>query len=111
MHCVLWSYAAPAGLTKAKSDKLFAENAHRYVKVRGLIRKHFGYSEDGKTVVGIYLWESKADAEVFYTPEWVAGVTSRWGVAPTRTDWEIPLIVESADGRVITAPAKEAVGA
>jgi hypothetical protein len=101
MHCVVWTYAVPAGLTKAKSDELFAENAPRYFKVPGLVRKHFGYSEDGKTVVGIYVWQSRRAAEEFYTPQWIAGVTSRWGVAPTRTDYEIPLTVESADGTVV----------
>lgn len=45
---------------------------------------------------------TKADAEAFYNPEWIAGVTSRWGVMPTRSDWEVPQVVESVDGRVIT---------
>ena len=101
MHCVVWTYAAPAGLNKANSDDLFVENAHRYIKVPGLVRKHFGYSDDGKTVVGIYIWQSRRAADEFYSPQWVAGVTDRWGVAPTRTDYEIPLTVESADGTVM----------
>ena len=74
-----------------------------YVGVPGLIRKYFGYSEDGRAIVGIYLWHSKTEAEAFYSPEWVAGVVSRWGVMPERTDWEIPQVVESETGRVISS--------
>jgi hypothetical protein len=104
MHCVSWTYPAPASLTKDKADQLFAQVADMYVGVPGLVRKYFGYSEDGRTVVGIYLWRSKADADAFYNPEWIAGVTSRWGVMPERTDWEIPQVVESEEARVIREP-------
>jgi hypothetical protein len=31
-------------------------------------------------------------------------VTKRWGVMPTRTDWEIPQVVESEEARVIREP-------
>ena len=105
MHCVLWSYPSPAGLTKEKADRLFADVAEMYVGVPGLVRKYFGYSEDGETIVGIYLWRSKAEAEAFYNPDWIAGVTSRWGVMPTRSDWQVPQVVESADGRIIREDA------
>ena len=101
MHCVLWSYPSPVGLTTPMADKLFADVADMYLGVPGLVRKYFGYSEDGRTVVGIYLWQSKADADAFYCPDWIAGVTSRWGVMPTKSEWHVPQVVESVEGRVI----------
>ena len=104
MHCVSWTYPAPASLTKEKADQLFAQVADMYIGVPGLVRKYFGYSEDGRTVVGIYLWRSKDDADAFYNAEWVAGVTSRWGVMPERTDWEIAQVVESEEGQVLRDP-------
>lgn len=112
MHCVLWSYPSPAGLTKEKADKLFADVAGMYIGVPGLVRKYFGYSEDGQTIVGVYLWRAKADADAFYNAEWIAGVTSRWGVMPAKSEWQIPQVVESVDGRVITdrAPAMADAG-
>ncbi len=63
MHCVLWSYPSPVGLTTPMADKVFADVAGMYLGVQGLVRKYFGYSEDGRTIVGIYLWQSKADAD------------------------------------------------
>jgi len=105
VHCVLWSYPAPAGLSKERANELFAQTAQIYVGVPGLVRKYFGYSEDGSTIVGVYLWRSKADADAFYSPEWVAGVRSRWGVMPAKSEWYVPQVVESAEGRVITEKA------
>src|SRR5688500_14130517 len=101
MHSVIWIYAVPPALTPEKIRQQFAAVADRYIGVPGLIRKYFGLSEDGAQVVGIYLWRSKEDADAFYSPEWIAGVTERWGAAPSRTDWAIPVVAESADGRVV----------
>ncbi len=108
MHCVEWRYETPAGLTKAKADALFAKVARMYVGVPGLVRKYFGYAPDGSSIVGIYLWTSKAEADAFYSPEWTAGVVSRWGVMPARTDWEVPQVVESTTGEIIADPTAAA---
>ena len=67
-------------------------------------------SADGRTLVGIYLWR-KADAEAFLQSDWVAGVTGRWGVMPTRSKWQMPQVVESAGGRVIRDHAPALVAA
>lgn len=103
MYCVTWTYQMPEGHSAEQIAALFAKTADIYIGVPGLVRKYFGHSDDRRLVVGIYLWESKADADRFYSPEWVAGVTSRWGSMPAKTEWQIPQVVESAEGRVITA--------
>jgi hypothetical protein len=46
-------------------------------------------------VVEIYVWQSKPDAEKFFTHEWETDVARRWQSAPMRRqDWETPLVVE-----------------
>lgn len=102
MYCVTWTYAMPAGHSAAQIAELFAKTADIYLGVPGLVRKYFGHSEDCCSVVGIYLWESKAHADAFYSPEWIAGVKSRWGSLPAKAEWVVPQVVESAEGRVIT---------
>jgi hypothetical protein len=102
MYCVMWTYQVPPHLTKDLIEKQFKEVAGRYIGITGLIRKYFGYSETGDTVVGIYLWKSRRDADKFYTPQWMAGVKERWGAEPVRAEWVIPTIAESADGKVIS---------
>jgi hypothetical protein len=47
--------------------------------------------------------EGRADADSFYSPDWIEGVRSRWGSMPVKTEWEIPQVVESADGRIVTS--------
>jgi hypothetical protein len=54
---------------------------------------------------GIYLWASKADADRFYSPAWMAGVTERWGANPRRDDWIVPVVAETIAGVVVTDPA------
>jgi hypothetical protein len=48
------------------------------------------------------LWTSKDAADAFYSAEWIAGVTERWGAAPVKNEWVVPVMAESADGRVVT---------
>jgi hypothetical protein len=102
MHCVTWTYAVPPRLGEAEIRKLFDNVAGNYLDVPGLIRKYFGFSEDAKSVVGIYLWRSRADADRFYSPEWMAGVSERWGAAPERQDWIVPVVAETTAGTVMT---------
>ena len=107
MHCVTWTYTMPEGWSAEQVRALFAQSAHIYVGVPGLIRKYFGHSDDLRSVVGIYLWETRADADSFYSPEWVAGVVGRWGSLPAKTEWQVPQVVESAEGRVISSSTQE----
>jgi hypothetical protein len=102
MYCVMWTYQVPPRLTKDLIEKQFNDVADRYMAIPGLIRKYFGLSEGGDTVVGIYLWRSKQAADLFYTPNWMAGVKERWGAEPVRTEWLIPVVTESELGKVIT---------
>ena len=67
-----------------------------------MIRKYFGFTEDAKSVIGIYLWSSKQAAEEFYSPEWMAGVTERWGAAPVKNEWIVPVVADTVEGRVVT---------
>lgn len=101
MYCVVWTYAVPPSLDETAMRHQFAAVADRYIGIPGLIRKYFGFSDDGRSVVGIYLWTSKDAADAFYSPDWIAGVTERWGAVPERVDWLVPVVAESAEGRVV----------
>ena len=101
MYCVLWTYAAPPELTEERIREQFDAVAGNYVDVPGLVRKYFGFTEDATEVIGIYLWTSKDAADAFYSPEWIAGVTERWGAAPQKSEWVVPVVAEGVDGRVV----------
>ena len=103
MHTVMWTFKVPAGTSKAKLVETIKATAHTYQGIPGLIRKYYGIAPDGQTLVGIYLWETKAAAEALYTPEWIAMGTKRWGAPPLRQEWETPMVVESAARRHVAA--------
>ena len=102
MYCVMWTYAVPPTLNDPAIRDLFAGVAGNYLGVPGLIRKYFGFTEDATQVIGIYLWETKTAADAFYSDEWMAGVTERWGAAPIKQEWLVPVVAESAANRVVT---------
>lgn len=103
MHTVMWTFKVPAGTTKSQLIATINATAHTYEGIPGLIRKYYGIAPDGTSLVGIYLWESKTAADAFYTPNWVALVTKRWAAPPLRQDWETPMVVESAERRLVAA--------
>jgi hypothetical protein len=103
MHTVMWTFKVPDHTTKQDLENTINATAHTYQGIPGLIRKYYGIAENGRTLVGIYLWKSKTDAERFYTPEWIAMVTKRWNAPPVRQQWETPMVVESAEQRLVKA--------
>ena len=104
MHTVMWTFKVPARTSKAQVIEIINATAHTYEGVPGLIRKYYGITPDGTSLVGIYLWESKAAADAFYTADWVALVTKRWAALPPhRQEWETPMVVESAQRRLVAA--------
>ncbi len=96
MHIVIWKYGIMEG--KSRQDLLDAINgsAPDYEGVPGLIRKYYGMAEDLRTVVGVYLWKSKADADRFFDAEWDGQTSRRWESAPmTRQDFDAPAVVDN----------------
>jgi hypothetical protein len=105
LYCVLWTYAVPPNLTEPAIRDLFSQVAGNYLGVPGLVRKYFGFTEDASAVIGIYLWETKDAADAFYSEEWMAGVTERWGAAPAKQEWIVPVVAESAAGQIVDSAA------
>ena len=103
MHTVMWTFKLPAGTTRTHVVDTIKATAASYQGVPGLIRKYYGLTPDGASLVGIYLWENRAAADAFYTDDWIARVSGRWQAQATRQDWETPMVVESAQHRLIAA--------
>jgi len=40
--------------------------------MKGLIRKHYVFDAENHIGGGVYLWQSREEAEAAYTPEWRA---------------------------------------
>jgi len=93
MHTVVWTITVNEGTSK--QDILYAiqASAADYKDTPGLIRTYFGVAADGKSVVEIYLWKSRQDADKLFNHTWETEVARRWQAAPIRRqDWETPVI-------------------
>jgi hypothetical protein len=98
MITVIWEFEVGDRMSPAEIDAAVAAAAPLYRGVPGLVRKTFGVSEDGRSVVGVYLWRSIEDAEALYTPDWIAAAEARWRVRGRRRDWRAAAVVENRPG-------------
>ena len=96
-------FALPEDKTREAATAAFEASAPHYRSVPGLIRKYYLLSEDGRTGGGVYLFDSREDAERLYDAAWRAGIRERLGAEPTIEYFESPVIVDNEVGAVSTA--------
>jgi hypothetical protein len=89
--------------TLAEITKTFQGTAPNYRGLKGLIRKNYIVSEDGRKAGGVYVWETRADADRVYTPEWKEFVTSKYGTPPSIEYLNSPVMVDNRDGSISVA--------
>ena len=76
----------------------------------GLTRKYFLNGENGGG--GVYMWESREQADAWYTAEWADKIEQRFGARPTLTYYDNYVVLDNADnalsvnGVVEPLPAK-----
>ncbi|KUN81160.1 hypothetical protein AQJ66_24310 [Streptomyces bungoensis] len=63
----------------------------------GLRFKFFTFDENRQQAVNFYVWESRQEAEQFFSEELRARVTDLYGVAPSVEFSQIAEIVDNAD--------------
>jgi len=97
------TFRLPKPTSLDEITKTFQSTAPRYRGVSGLLRKNYFLSEDGRRAGGIYVWESRADAERMYTAEWAKLVESKYGTPP-QIEWlQSPVMVDNRDGTISVA--------
>jgi hypothetical protein len=102
MTVAIVTYHFPRPVTLGDVRRAAARGAQKYLNLPGLLRKNYWLSEDGMRAGGIYVWESKARAEAFYTPEWKQLVTTQYGVPPEIVYLHAPVMVDNTAGRIVT---------
>ena len=91
------------GKDAEKIIELYEESAPRCMNWKGFIRKYYVLSEDGSTGGGIYLWNSKAEAEAILTDEFKAYVANRYGSEPVISYFECPVVADKISSEILTA--------
>jgi hypothetical protein len=103
MIIALTTFLLPEPITPAQARKIFLSTAPKYQGVAGLQRKHYVLSEDGATAGGIYLWNSRAEAEAMYTPAWRAFVREKYGTEPSVTYFDSPVLVDNLARQIVAS--------
>jgi hypothetical protein len=98
---VTFSLASPTTLEEITTT--FQATAPKYRGVPGLLRKNYWMSEDGRRAGGIYVWESRADADNLYTADWKAFVEGKYGTPPQIEYLHSPVMVDNRDGSIKVA--------
>lgn len=102
MITTLVEFRLPSPMTRAQAQEAFLASAPKYRGLPGLIRKYYIVSDDGHKAGGVYLWQSRADAERVYDDTWKAFVRDKYGCDPVITWLETPVVVDNLTGATIT---------
>lgn len=102
MITVITMFQLPSPVTREEARRVFLSTAPKYQGVAGLNSKRYILSEDGGTVGGIYLWNSRAEAEEMYTESWKAFVRERYGTEPSVTYFDSPVVVDNVTHEILS---------
>ncbi|MBP6116182.1 MAG: YdhR family protein [Neisseriaceae bacterium] len=74
------TYHPNKGQSVADLEALYQAVVPKFARVRGLVRKYFGYDEASNTGTSVYLWDSREQAETFFAkPAFVASFREAFG--------------------------------
>ena len=101
MITIIVEFKLPHILSREQARETFLSTAPKYKGMPGLIRKYYFISQDGARAVGIYLWESREDADRMYTEEWRSFVREKYGTEPLLTYLDSPVVVDNVLHEII----------
>ena len=102
MITVIDTFQLPKPITRDEARRIFLTTAPKYQGVAGLVRKYYLLSQDGRTVSGIYLWNSRAEADAMFTESWRAFVREKYGTDPSVTYFESPVVVDNLTHEILS---------
>jgi hypothetical protein len=100
MITAIVQYRLPPSIGLEACAEHFRKIAPDFRKVPGLIRKQFIYAEDG-WAGGVYLWQTRAHAEAFYSGPWLAGIRARYGMDPEIKYFATACVTDNSTERVL----------
>jgi hypothetical protein len=102
MITVFTTFTLPKPITREEARSIFLSTTPTYLGVPGLLRKTYVLSEDGGTVMGVYLWHSRSEADAMYTEAWHAFAREKYGTEPTVTYFDSPVVVDNVMQQILT---------
>jgi len=102
MITVFTTFNLPKPITREEARSLFLSTAPKYRGVKGLLWKIYVLSQDGATLGGVYLWNSRPEAEAMYTESWRSFVRQKYDTDPIMTYFESPVVVDNVAQQLLT---------
>ena len=102
MVIALIQFRLPEPISREKAREIFMSTAPKYREIPGLIRKNYLLSQDGRSAGGVYLWDSQAQAEGFFTDAWKQFIIDKYDAPPSVTYFESPVMVDNIAGEIVT---------
>jgi hypothetical protein len=102
MITAIVQYRLPASISQEDCAAHFRTIAASFQAVPGLLRKQFIHG-DAEWAGGVYLWESRQQAEAFYSGPWLEGIRQRYGMNPVIRYFETAAITDNVTGQVWAA--------
>jgi hypothetical protein len=102
MITVIVEFKLPQPISTNQARDIFLSTAPKYQGIPGLIRKYYFLTPDGIKAGGVYLWQSREDADRVYTDEWKAFVRGKYGSEPSLTYLETPVVVDNVLNEIIS---------
>ena len=102
MITVIAMYQLPKPITRDEARSIFLSTAPKYQGVPGLVRKCYVLSQEGDSVGGIYLWNSRAEADALYTDSWKAFVREKYATDPSLTYLDTPVVVDNTTHEILS---------
>lgn len=102
MIITITDFQLPKPVTREEARSIFLTTAPTYQGVPGLVRKSYVIAEDGNSVGGVYLWNSRAEAEAVFTESWRAFVRGKYNSEPSVTYFESPVTVDNVTQEILS---------
>ena len=109
MITAMTAFTLPKPMTRDEARGVFLSTAPTYRGVPGLFRKVYLLSQEGGMAGGVYLWNSRPEADAMYTDTWRAFVLEKYGTDPTVTYFESPVVVDNVTQQILTDEPASAV--
>ena len=102
MQTVLVSYSLPKAPPRRALQEKFVDAANNIFKgLPGLLSKQFCYDETTGKGQSVYLWETREQAEEFFSPTFIEHFRETFGVEPTLAYLDILVLTDNRVGDVI----------
>jgi hypothetical protein len=102
MIVAITNFQLPKAVTREQARSIFLTTAPTYQSVKGLFRKSYVVAQDGNSVGGIYLWNSRAEAEAVFTESWRAYVRGKYNSEPSVTYFDSPVTVDNVTNEILS---------